>query len=121
MLTASRAALSDLPDQRSRVLPGLLDALLEGEVVRSRRALRGRDAGAEHPRIFIWGLLEARLQTVDVMVLGGLAEGVWPPATDPGPWMSRPMRSRAGLPEPEERVGQAAHDFVMAACAAPRS
>ena len=31
-------------------------------MVRSRRALRGRD-GTEHPRVFIWGLLEARLQT----------------------------------------------------------
>ena len=87
-------------------------------MVRSRRALRGRD-GAEHPRVFIWGLLEARLQTADVIVLGGLAEGVWPPATDPGPWLSRPMRARVGLPSPEERVGQAAHDFVAAACAAP--
>jgi ATP-dependent helicase/nuclease subunit B len=72
----------------------------------------------EHPRVFIWGLLEARLQSADLIILGGLAEGVWPPATDPGPWMSRPMRARAGLPSPEERVGQAAHDFVSAACAA---
>ncbi len=100
------------------VLPGLLDAVLEGAVVRSRRALRGRD-GTEHPRVFIWGLLEARLQTADVMVLGGLAEGVWPPATDPGPWLSRPMRAIVGLPSPEEIVGQAAHDFVACACAAP--
>ena len=71
-----------------RILPGLLDATMEGAVVRSRRALRGRD-GAEHPRVAILGLLEARLQSFDVVVLGGLAEGVWPPATDPGPWMSR--------------------------------
>src|SRR5271168_2964864 len=74
---------------------------------------------AEHPRVFIWGLLEARLQAVDVVVLGGLVEGVWPPATEPGPWLSRPMRERAGLPSPEERVGQATHDFSSVACAAP--
>ncbi len=107
-----------LPDQPRHTLPGLLDAVLEGAVVRSRRALRGRD-GAEHPRVFIWGLLEARLQTADVMVLGGLAEGVWPQASDPGPWMSRLMRARVGLPSPEDRVGQSAHDFAAAACAAP--
>ena len=112
------AAFALLPDQPPSVLPGLLDAVLEGVAVRSRRALRGREAVAEHPRVFIWGLLEARLQAVDVVVLGGLVEGVWPPATDPGPWMSRPMRAKAGLPSPEERVGQAAHDFVMAACSA---
>jgi ATP-dependent helicase/nuclease subunit B len=51
-------------------------------------------------------------------VLGGLVEGIWPPATDPGPWLSRPMRTKVGLPSPEEAVGQAAHDFTGAACAA---
>jgi len=113
-----QAALPLLPDQRRSVLPGLLDAVLQGEVVRSRRALRGR-GGTEHPRVFIWGLLEARLQTADVLVLGGLVEGVWPPATDPGPWLSRPMRAKVGLASPEQAVGQAAHDFVAAANAAP--
>ena len=118
-LSAALEALARLPDQDFAVLPGLLDALLEGIAVRSRRALRGRDLDREHPRVFIWGLLEARLQSVDTIVLGGLAETIWPPATDPGPWMSRPMRAAAGLPSPEEAVGQSAHDFVSATCAAP--
>ncbi len=110
--------VADLPPQPLATLPGLLDASLEGLVVRSRRALRGRD-GAEHPRLFVWGLLESRLQTVDLLVLGGLAEDVWPGAADPGPWMSRAMRAAVGLPSPEQRVGQAAHDFAAACCAAP--
>ncbi len=117
-LTQLQAALPVLPAQPVSTLPGLLDASMEGAVVRSRRALRGRD-GAEHPRVAILGLLEARLQSADLLVLGGLAETVWPPATDPGPWMSRPMRIAAGLPSPEDRVGQMAHDFAMMACAAP--
>jgi len=112
-------ALPVLPSQPLITLPGLLEASMEGLVVRSRRALRGRE-GAEHPRIAILGLLEARLQSFDLVVLGGLAEGVWPAATDPGPWMSRPMRRAVGLTSPEERVGQMAHDFAMLACAAPR-
>ena len=126
LLGGVQGPVAVLPEQGPWVLPGLLDALLDGAVVRGRRALRGRgneariaDVVFQHPRIFIWGLLEARLQTVDVLVLGGLLEGVWPPATDPGPWLSRPMRARVGLPSPEEAVGQAAHDFVGAACAAP--
>ncbi len=119
LLAAVRVCLPVLPGQPRAVLPGLLDAVLAGAVVRSRRALRGR-AGAEHPRVFIWGLLEARLQSVDVMVLGGLVEGVWPAAADPGPWLSRLMRARVGLPSPEVGVAQAAHDFVSVACAAPR-
>jgi ATP-dependent helicase/nuclease subunit B len=117
-LAEVRDAVAVMPDLRRGVLPGLLDAVMEGVVVRSRRALRGR-GGVEHPRIFIWGLLEARLQSVDLIVLGGLAEGVWPPMAEPGPWLSRPMRTRVGLPAPEEAVGQAAHDFVAACCAAP--
>lgn len=117
-MAALRDALPILPAQPVQVLPGLLDAALEGAVVRGRRALRGR-GGAEHPRVAVLGLLEARLQSADVVVLGGLAETVWPPATDPGPWMSRPMRQACGLPSPEETVGHLAHDFVMAACSAP--
>ena len=118
VLAPALDSLAMLPDQPPRILAGLLDALMEGAVVRTRRALRGR-AGIEHPRIFIWGLIEARLQNVDTIVLGGLVEGVWPPATDPGPWLSRPMRAAIGLPSPEQAIGQAAHDFAAAACAAP--
>lgn len=112
------AALPALPPQPLRSLPGLLDATLQGAVVRSRRALRGRD-GTEHPRVAILGLLEARLQGFDTLVLGSLAEQVWPPAADPGPWLSRPMRAAAGLASPEALVGEMAHDFAMLACAAP--
>lgn len=119
LLTEAIEAIGSLPDQKPGDLPRLLDALLVGAVVRSRRALRGRMEAEEHPRIFIWGLLEARLQSVDLIVLGSLAEGVWPPTTDPGPWMSRPMRRNCGLPSPEMAIGQAAHDFASAICAAP--
>ncbi len=117
-LSAVLAAIALLPDQRRAVLPGLLDAVLQGATVRGRRALRGR-GGTEHPRIHIWGLLEARLQSVDRIVLGGLAEGIWPPQPEPGPWLSRPMRAAVGLPSLEEAIGQSAHDFVSLACAAP--
>jgi ATP-dependent helicase/nuclease subunit B len=117
-LSALAEALPLLPPQRCKTLPSLLDAALEGLAVRSRRGLRGRE-GALHPRVFIWGLLEARLQSAEVFVLGGLTEGVWPPATDPGPWLSRAMRAAIGLPSPEAQIGLAAHDFVSAACSAP--
>ncbi|ATU71644.1 hypothetical protein SXCC_01710 [Gluconacetobacter sp. SXCC-1] len=118
-MSAMLAWCDVLPDARLGTLDGLLASSLAGMTVQGRRAVRGR-AGAVHPRVFIWGLLEARLQTADTIVLGGLVETVWPPATDPGPWMSRPMRTRVGLPAPEWVIGQAAHDFVSCACAAPR-
>jgi ATP-dependent helicase/nuclease subunit B len=90
--------------------PALLDRLMAGRVVRPRY-------GA-HPRLAIWGLLEARLQQADLVILGGLNEGVWPPEADSDPWLSRPMRRDFGLPAPERRLGQTAHDFVQAASAA---
>ncbi len=117
LLVGVQEAFVVLPDTPPAVLPRLLEAVMQGQVVRSRRALRGR-AEEAHPRVFIWGRLEARLQRVDRLVLGGLAEGVWPPATDPGPWLSRPMRKKIGLSSPEEQVGDAAHDFVAAVCGA---
>jgi ATP-dependent helicase/nuclease subunit B len=117
-LAALIAFCDVLPPQGATILDGMLTASMAGLSVHSRRGLRGRDATALHPRIFIWGLMEARLQAVETMVLGALVETVWPPATDPGPWMSRPMRARIGLPSPERAIGQAAHDFVACACAA---
>ena len=89
------------PDQ----YPALLQALMAGRVVRPRH---GR-----HPRLNIWGLLEARLQRADVMILGSLNEGTWPAAALAAPWMSRPMRANFGLPLPERRIGLTAHDFTQ--------
>jgi ATP-dependent helicase/nuclease subunit B len=62
----------------------------------------------------LWGRIEARLQSADVMILAGLNEGVWPEDADPGPWMSRGMKMAIGLEPPERKVGLAAHDFLMA-------
>lgn len=62
----------------------------------------------------IWGRVEARLQSVDLIILAGLNEGVWPEDADPGPWMSRGMKMAVGLEPPERKVGLAAHDFLLA-------
>ncbi|GAN81753.1 double-strand break repair protein AddB [Acidocella aminolytica] len=113
LLAESLTALEDMPDMAPTDLPDLLDALLAGQVVRRPRAKDG------HPRIAIWGIQEAALQSVDVAVLGGLVEGVWPSPEEPGPWLSRPMRKQAGLPSPELKIGQAAHGFFSLASACP--
>ena len=68
---------------------------------------------AAHRRVKILGLLEARLLTVDRIVLGGLDEGIWPPRTETDAFLNRPMRARIGLSPPERRIGQTAHDFVQ--------
>src|SRR5262245_21162011 len=68
--------------------------------------------GPRHPRLAISGPLEARLQQPDIVVLGSLNEGSWPQTADPGPWFNRSMRQALGLPAPEARIGEAAHDFA---------
>ncbi|MDQ3144368.1 MAG: double-strand break repair protein AddB [Pseudomonadota bacterium] len=72
-----------------------------------------------HPRISIWGLLEARLQQADLMILGGMNEGVWPAQPSPDPWLAPRIRRELGLPGLDYRTGLAAHDF-MSALGAPR-
>ena len=72
-----------------------------------------------HPRVRILGLLEARLQRFDLVILGGLNEGVWPAAPSPDPWLPPFARRRLGLPPGEAAIGLAAHDF-LAALGAPR-
>jgi ATP-dependent helicase/nuclease subunit B len=67
-----------------------------------------------HPRSSIWGLLEARLQQADLLVLGGLNEGVWPAAPAPDPWLAPRIRANLGLPGLEFRIGLSAHDFASA-------
>jgi ATP-dependent helicase/nuclease subunit B len=81
-------------------------ALTTGEAVKPR--------ALSHPRVFIFGTLEARLQTVDTMILGGLNEGSWPGQTVNNPFLSRTMKTDIGLEPPERRIGQLAHDFEMA-------
>lgn len=83
----------------------LYRSLVAGETVRPRVPV--------HPRLFIWGPFEARLQQTDTVVLGSLNDGTWPDSADAGPWLNRPMRAALGLPSPEERLGYAAHDFTQ--------
>ncbi|MGE7370494.1 double-strand break repair protein AddB [Neorhizobium sp. NPDC001467] len=84
----------------------IVSALTAAEAVKPK-ALR-------HPRVFIFGTLEARLQTVDTLVLGGLNEGSWPGQSINNPFLSRTMKVDLGLEPPERRIGQLAHDFEMA-------
>ena len=55
-----------------------------------------RRARRTHPRLKIFGLLEARLMPADVMLLGGLDETVWPPQAQSDAFLNRPMRAGAG-------------------------
>jgi ATP-dependent helicase/nuclease subunit B len=84
----------------------IMTALTAGQAIKPR--------AMSHPRIFIFGTLEARLQSVDTLILGSLNEGSWPGQTANNPFISRMMKTEIGLEPPERRIGQLAHDFEMA-------
>jgi ATP-dependent helicase/nuclease subunit B len=64
-------------------------------------------------RIRILGPLEARLQSVDRVIVGGLNEGTWPPEARVDAFINRPMRRELGLDLPERRIGLNAHDLAQ--------
>ena len=85
-------------------LPAVLEQLMDSVAV--------RPPYGQHPRIFIWGLIEARLQQADLMILAGLNEGTWPQLPTPDPWLAPRLRHELGLPSLERRIGLAAHDLA---------
>ncbi len=99
-------------DAAERLLVSAGDAVPLVRQLLDERAVRPPYGG--HPRIFIWGLLEARLQRADLVVLGGLNEGVWPALPAPDPWLPPKVRAIFGMPTLDTRIGLAAHDFASA-------
>ncbi|MGE8140574.1 double-strand break repair protein AddB [Novosphingobium sp. NPDC080210] len=67
-----------------------------------------------HPRVAIYGLLEARMSRADLVICAGLAEGTWPAAPSPEPSLPPPVLRALGVPSGEFRIGLAAHDLAGA-------
>ncbi|HUX80005.1 MAG TPA: PD-(D/E)XK nuclease family protein [Alphaproteobacteria bacterium] len=99
-------ASGDFPPLSLKDYPPLLKEMSHGQTIRFRPQ--------KHPRLAILGPIEARLFHADVMILGGLNEGNWPPEIDVDPWLNRPMRKEMGFPSPERRIGLSSHDFGQA-------
>jgi ATP-dependent helicase/nuclease subunit B len=110
---ALAAAFDDLPGApaRSGLMVQLGDYPELFQTAFGDRPVRRPEAASAHLRIY--GPLEARLTQSDRVILGGLVEGVWPPAPRNDPWLSRPMRHELGLDLPERRIGLSAHDFAQ--------
>lgn len=97
---------ANFPPLTARDYPAFLRNLMAQEVV--------RDVEGIGSRLLILGALEARLLQADVVILGGLNEGVWPGIPEDDPWLSRSMRESFGLPPLERKIGLSAHDFCTA-------
>ncbi|MEZ5708697.1 MAG: double-strand break repair protein AddB [Blastomonas sp.] len=90
-------------------LPAVLQALMADIAI--------RPAFGSHPRVAIYGLLEARLQSADTVICAGLNEGSWPQIPSPDPWLAPMARRVLGLPLAEMRIGLAGQDLAGALAA----
>jgi ATP-dependent helicase/nuclease subunit B len=88
------------PEAAVRVLTALLDTVTV------------RPPWRQHPRLAIWGPLEARLQSADLMILGGMNEGQWPAEPGIDPWLAPAIAKALGLPAAQTRIGLMAHDLM---------
>ena len=67
-----------------------------------------------HPRVALYGLLEARMSRADLVICGGLTEGSWPARPAPDALLPPAVLRALGVPGAEFRIGLAAHDLASA-------
>jgi ATP-dependent helicase/nuclease subunit B len=67
-----------------------------------------------HPRVAIYGLLEARMARADLVICGGLNEGSWPQPPGGDALLAPAILRALGVPGAEFRIGLAAHDLAGA-------
>ena len=67
-----------------------------------------------HPRVALYGLLEARMSRADLVICGGLTEGSWPARPSPDALLPPAVLRALGVPGAEFRIGLAAHDLASA-------
>ncbi|MFM2411059.1 MAG: double-strand break repair protein AddB, partial [Pseudomonadota bacterium] len=105
LLEEYRAAdLATIGEIDTVAIPAMIAQLLDSEVV--------RPVFGSHPRVAIYGLLEARLQQADLVICGGLNEGSWPQLAQPDPWLAPRLRRELGLPGLDRNIGLSAHDLA---------
>ncbi|MDE8652577.1 double-strand break repair protein AddB [Novosphingobium album (ex Liu et al. 2023)] len=67
-----------------------------------------------HPRVALYGLLEARMSRADLVICGGLVEGVWPASPAQDALLPPAVLRALGVPGADFRIGLAAHDLAAA-------
>jgi ATP-dependent helicase/nuclease subunit B len=98
--------LTAIGNPKREALAGILTELFDGQSVRAPYG--------GHPRIAIYGLLEARLQRADILICAGLNEGIWPQSQKPDPWLAPRIRRELRLAGFERNIGLSAHDLATA-------
>lgn len=109
----------------AQFIEGLREAAREAGAVLDPRELKAvlheamdrvsvRPPWGGHPRVAIYGLLEARMARADLIICGGMSEGVWPASPAPDPLLPPPVLRALGVPGADFRIGLAAHDLAGA-------
>ncbi len=93
----------------------VIDAVDLGAILRDAMdAVAVRPNYGGHPRVAIYGLLEARMARADLVICGGLNEGTWPQSPAPDALLAPGILRALGVPGAEFRIGLAAHDLAGA-------
>ena len=86
-----------------------------GGVLRdAMEAVAVRPGYGGHPRVAIYGLLEARMARADLVICGGLNERSWPQPPGADSLLAPAILRALGIPGAEFRIGLAAHDLAGA-------
>jgi len=99
-LHADEAGFMLAPDE----LPAVLRDAMEQVAV--------RPPYGGHPRVAIYGLLEARMTRAELVICAGLNEGSWPATPALDPLLAPPVLRALGVPGADFRIGLAAHDLA---------
>lgn len=85
---------------------------LHGVLSDAMEAIAVRPSYGGHPRVAIYGLLEARMTRADLVICAGLNEGSWPAAPSVDPLLAPAIMRALGVPGADFRIGLSAHDLA---------
>lgn len=106
--------VEDLRGQADALGTRIETADLAGTLRDAMEAVAVRPGYGGHPRVAIYGLLEARMARADLVICGGLNEGSWPQPPGADALLAPAVLRALGVPGAEFRIGLAAHDLAGA-------
>lgn len=106
--------IADLRNQAEAAGTIIETADLAGALRDAMDTVAVRPGYGGHPRVAIYGLLEARIARADLVICGGLNEGSWPQPPGADALLAPAILRALGVPGAEFRIGLAAHDLAGA-------
>tara|TARA_Y100000296_G_scaffold15807_1_gene18561 strand:- start:8648 stop:11602 length:2955 start_codon:yes stop_codon:yes gene_type:complete len=104
MLSSWQDAAKDVSAINLETYITMLSGVMANTAVRKRQST--------HPRLFILGPMESRLQHYDRVIVGAMNEGVWPRQPSADAWFNSAISEKLGLPSQNIHVGMSGHDLL---------